>query len=67
MSTPASGLSETITVVLEESLLEFKEANKKERKTLIARVARDTLPRDANAVTHKKVCGPSYFIHRHPV
>ena len=63
MPTLASGLSATITAVLEESLLEFKEASKKDRKAIIKRVASDTLPRDVDAVQHKKVCELGYFIH----
>jgi len=51
----SNALTTNIITVLEESLEEFRDGSKKDRKALIIQLAADTLPQDKNLTNHKKV------------
>ena len=51
----ASTLPENITKTLEESLEEFRDADRKQRKAIIKREAQNTLPAGGNVQQHKQV------------
>jgi hypothetical protein len=51
----SNALAQNIINVLEDSLEEFRDGSKKDRKALILQLAADTLPKDKNLTNHKKV------------
>jgi len=55
MSSHAHTLSKQVTDILEDSLEEFTDARKVERKEILNRLTRETLPDGSNAPKHKKV------------